>query len=99
MRPDEVAPLNEYRRLRYALTLALLEAGRPMTIRELLAEARRQDLFVSGRPSKVVSDALRWEIRHRRVVRVRRGVYAVGHIPRSTQWWIRARLAERRLGS
>ncbi len=80
------------RDLRYILTLALLDHERPMTVGELVALLERDRIPVSGRPSKVVSDALRWEIGHRRVRRVGRARYEVAHIPRSTRWWIRQRV-------
>ena len=80
------------RDLRYILTLALLDHDRPLTVGELVALLDRDRITVTGRPSKVVSDALRWEIGHRRVRRVGRARYEVGHIPRSTRWWIRQRV-------
>ena len=45
---------------------------------------------IKGRASKAVSDALRWEAAHGRVVRLGRGRYDTGRIPRSTIAWLRA---------
>jgi hypothetical protein len=80
------------RELRYVLTLTLMHAG-SLTVRELVGAVERRGFSLGGRPSKTVSDALRWEIRRGRVVRVGRGRYATGSIPRSTRSWIRARVA------
>jgi hypothetical protein len=80
------------RDLRYILTLALLDHQRPLTVDELVALLERDRIAVTGRPSKVVSDALRWEIGHRRVRRVGRACYEVAHIPRSTRSWMRQRV-------
>ncbi len=74
--------------LRYRLTLMLLSAQRPMSVEELIEGLERAGLAPCGRPSKVVSDALRWEIRRGRVRRLRRGVYIRGDVPRSTRWWL-----------
>ena len=82
-------PTPAARVLRYWLTLTLLSAGRPMTLRELTEALDGAGRLPPGRPSKVVSDALRWEARRGRVWRMQRGVYAPGFIPRSTRWWMR----------
>lgn len=83
------------RELRYRLTMLLREAHRPLTVRELLETLDQADHAVAGRPSKTVSDALRWEIRRGRVVRVGRSTYAIARIPPSTLRWIRRWLDER----
>jgi hypothetical protein len=80
--------------VRYVLTAALMDARRPLTLAELVELAVRRRCQMSGRPSKFVSDALRWEVRKGRVVRAARGVYRIGSMPRSTEWWIRACLHE-----
>lgn len=46
---------------------------------------------ISGRASTAISDALRWEIAHGRVRRLRRGLYGPAGIPRSTEDRIRKR--------
>lgn len=56
-----------------------------MTVAELVAELRRWGFTVAGRPSKTVSDTLRWEMGRDRVRRHGRGRYApAGDVPRST---------------
>jgi hypothetical protein len=77
------------RELRYRVTLLLLEARRPLTVRELLAALDRAGHDVAGRPSKTVSDILRSEIRRGRVERTARSTYAVRRIPPSTVRWMR----------
>lgn len=70
--------------LRYALT-RLLEVLGPCSIPELCAGLQHWGFAVEGRPSKTVSDALRWERRRGRVYRRDRGIYSVGWMPRSTE--------------
>jgi hypothetical protein len=71
--------------LRYALTVRLLEVGRVLSTRELVASIQSDGFVIVGRPSKTVSDALRWEVRRGRVVRRGRGIYAAGVVPRETK--------------
>lgn len=87
------------RPLRYLLTTFLLEAGSELSVRELAAMCERQGVVFDGRASKVISDALRWEIGWGRVRRVRRGVYAGcgADIARSTRRWIASRAAQLRV--
>ncbi len=61
------------------------------TVRVLVRKLYEDGHTVWGRVSKVVSDALRWEIRNGRVRRLRRGVYSTDRIPSSTRHRIRAR--------
>lgn len=76
--------------LRYVLTTYLVREG-PLNVARLVALLHRDGFEVRGRPSKAVSDALRWEVARRRVVRTSRATYAIGTIPRSTARRIRAR--------
>lgn len=70
--------------LRYAL-VRLIEMIGPATVPELVAGLRHWGFAVEGRPSKTVSDALRWERRRGRVIRRDRGLYSAGAMPRSTE--------------
>ena len=70
--------------LRYALTQYLAQHG-PQTIPELIDALEHQGFSIPGRPSKTVSDALRWEAKHGRVMRMRRGRYKFWDMPRSTE--------------
>ena len=70
--------------LRYALTRILSLCG-PMTVAELVDELHHWGFTVAGRPSKTVSDTLRWETRRDRVRRGEWGRYHPGAIPRSTE--------------
>lgn len=85
------------RPLRYLLTTLLREAGRPLAVRELVSLCEAEGVVFSGRASKIVSDALRWEIPWGRVVRLRRGVYRFAGMPRSTGHWIRVRVGALRV--
>lgn len=85
--------------LRYVLTTLLLRAGVPLTLAELERSLVREGLAVCGRPSKQISDALRWEVGRGRVVRVRRGVYVVGSMPKQTRSRITRRVADLRLAA
>ncbi|GAC58839.1 hypothetical protein GOHSU_54_00170 [Gordonia hirsuta DSM 44140 = NBRC 16056] len=64
-----------------------------MSIPELIAAAEAQGLSFSGRPSKAISDALRWERRRSRVIRTGRGQYTLGVIPRTSGQHIDHRLS------
>jgi hypothetical protein len=80
------------RLLRRVLVTWLMDAGPdcPLTVPELAQRLEQARLHVRGRGGKAVSDALRWEVRRGRVLRVGRGRYVVGgQIPRSTAWKIR----------
>ena len=86
------------RNLRYLLTVVLHAEARPMTVTELIGAVEGLGLEVDGRPSKTVSDALRWEVGKGRVVKVGRSVYRRGRMPRSTAAFIRRHLREHVLG-
>jgi hypothetical protein len=73
--------------LRYVLTHYIAIHG-PKTVAELLDLLAYHNFDTGGRPSKVVSDALRWEIAHGRVRRRGWGRYGPGVIPRSTEYRI-----------
>jgi len=82
--------------LRYLLTTFIAESGATATVAELALALSREGFGLRGRPSKVVSDALRWEVRRGRVVRLGRGVYGLGHIPRQTRSRMRTRVQQLR---
>lgn len=82
------------RLLRYQLALLLFETQRPMTVAELAVALSSLGHVPPGRPSKLVSDALRWEVRRGRVRRLGRNGYATGRIPESTRRWMRRSLEE-----
>ena len=71
------------RDLRYVLTSYISQGL--STVSQLVNQLASDGYTVWGRASKVVSDALRWEIRNGRVRRLRRGVYAINKIPKSTR--------------
>jgi hypothetical protein len=79
------------RELRYVLTMHLAVHG-PATVKDLIAALTWHGFDVSGRPSKTVSDALRWEIQWGRVRRLGRGRYGYGFMPRSTEYRIHRRV-------
>jgi len=73
--------------LRYVVALHLWQHG-PATVAELIDALDRRGFCVCGRPSKAVSDALRWEIARGRVRRLRRGLYGPAYIPHATEYRI-----------
>lgn len=77
--------------LRYVLTHYLLHHGR-CSIAELAAELDSRGFAVPGRPSKAISDALRWERERGRVYRRGRGLYGPAGMPRSTEYRIHQRV-------
>lgn len=66
-----------------------MRAVGPVTVAEMVADLAEAGFTLTGRASKVISDALRWEVRRGRVVRLRRGVYRYRGAPRSTARRIR----------
>lgn len=82
--------------LRSALVLILRDANRPMPVATLCDALQHRGLRPPGRPSKAVSDALRWEVGRGRVRRVARGQYAVGYVARQTAWRMRRRITAAR---
>ncbi|MGV0743628.1 hypothetical protein [Mycolicibacterium sp. XJ870] len=77
--------------LRYVLTIQLLRHG-PQSVADLVDVLRDQGFTTKGRPSKAISDALRWEIVHGRVYRIRYGKYRSASMPRSTEYRINKRV-------
>ncbi len=71
------------RDLRYVLTTYITQGL--STIKQLVNQLAQDGYTLWGRASKVVSDALRWEIRNGRIRRLRRGVYTIDAIPTSTR--------------
>jgi len=81
--------------LRSFLVLQMRAAGGPVRVADLVDALDAGGFAVAGRTSKVISDALRWEVARGRVRRLGRGLYCqVGRIPRSTLRRMRARVAE-----
>jgi len=77
--------------LRYVLTWQLALHG-PATIAEMIDALEWHGFCVKGRASKVISDALRWEIGRGRVRRLGRGKYGPAGMPRSTEYRIHQRV-------
>jgi len=77
--------------LRYVLTMHLARNG-PATIPEMMDVLNAQGFRVSGRASKAISDALRWEMGRDRVRRLGRGLYGPRYIPRGTEHRIHQRV-------
>ena len=73
--------------LRYTLTRLIQVLG-PMTVSDLCAQLENLNFGVEGRPTKVVSDALRWEMGRDRVIRRGRGLYGEGWAPTGTAYRI-----------
>lgn len=76
------------RAMRYLVLAELIQSGDALSVAELVRRLRKGGLLLPPRSSKIVSDAIRWEVRKGRIVRLRRGVYRVGSIPRSTRYWL-----------
>jgi len=77
--------------LRYVLAMQLAVHG-PATITELIDALTWHHFSVRGRPSKAISDALRWEIGRGRVRRLGRARYGPGYMPRGTEHRIHQRV-------
>lgn len=77
--------------LRYVLAMQLAVNG-PATVTELIDALHGYGFRVRGRPSKAISDALRWEVGRARVCRLGRGRYGPGYLPRATEYRIQQRV-------
>ncbi|MGH3560660.1 MAG: hypothetical protein ACRDTN_02345 [Mycobacterium sp.] len=77
--------------LRYVLTMHLFISG-PATVAEMADTLASQGFCVSGRASKSISDALRWERGYGRVRRLGRGRYGPAWMPRGTEHRIHKRV-------
>jgi predicted transcriptional regulator of viral defense system len=78
--------------LRSFLTLAMHDAGREVTVDELVQRVHAAGVALAGRPSKTVSDALRSPLRRGWIRRVGRGRYLAGPMPKSTKYRHRERV-------
>ena len=81
--------------LRYALTNYLSLHGE-RTVHELVEGLTHWGFEFHGRPSKAVSDALRWEVCMGRVYRRGRALYGPGEMPRATEYRIDRRVSQLR---
>ena len=81
--------------LRYMLT-RLLQLNGPATVAELIVMLNAEGFTVAGRPSKTVSDTLRWEMGRGRVWRIGRGRYLADDVPRGTEHRIIKRVGQLR---
>ncbi len=93
---DGTAGALRGRPLRYVLVQIMYETHTPMSIPELIEACEAAGVIFDGRASKIISDALRWEVRRGRIIRLGRGIYIRGVVPRGTLWRIRKRVAEYR---
>jgi len=85
MRPQLGRHALAGRDLRYSLLTVLAEAGRPLSISDLLRALEARGLVVAGRdPRKTIGDVLRYERSLGRVRRVARGTYVAGYRPPTT---------------
>ena len=76
------------RALRFVLVNELAQHG-TLTVADMVTIVRRYRFDLGGRESKIISDALRWELARGRVVKLARGVYRYGRTPSSTARRIR----------
>jgi hypothetical protein len=78
--------------LRSWLAVELHDSPGPVTVAELTERLHQRGLQVDGRPSKTISDALRWEVRRGRIHRLARGLYTAGRLARTTLHRMRQRI-------
>ncbi len=71
------------RGLRFVLVDELRQR-RTMTVAEMVKVMAESGFDLGGRASKVISDALRWELARGRVIRLERGLYRYHKAPAST---------------
>jgi hypothetical protein len=63
-----------------------------MSVAALVTAVRARGFSIQGRPGKVVSDQLRYEVSRGRVVRVGRGLYSAGRVTRQARWRMQRRI-------
>ena len=81
-----------FNEIRYALTFLIHERfPEESTVADLVGDLEHFGVVVAGRPSKVVSDALRREVSAGRLRRTGRGRYAAGVLPGGTKARVRDR--------
>jgi hypothetical protein len=81
-------------RLRAAICLILQDADEPMTVAGIVAAlADMRFVLAPGRPGKLVSDAIRWEVQRGRLSQMGRGQYRFRALPKSTAYDMRRRVA------
>lgn len=86
--PESETMMLRGRALRFVLVDELMR--RPeATVADLVAAVAAAGFDLRGRASKVISDALRWEVRRGRIERRGRGIYRYRSAPRSTARRIR----------
>ena len=85
--PGQLRGIN----LRSWIILQLPATG-TITVAQLVERLHHSGLTVTDRASKAISDALRWETRRGRAVRLERGRYALGRLARTTRHRMRRRL-------
>lgn len=83
-----IIPFLRGRGLRFVL-VEHIERRHTATVAELAAAVAALGYELPGRPSKVISDALRWEVARGRVARTGRGVYTYRSAPKTTERRIR----------
>ncbi|MEM8706748.1 MAG: hypothetical protein AAGE98_09850 [Actinomycetota bacterium] len=88
--------LLQHHALRYFLVVRILERGGVATVAELVDDLAAEGFGVHGRPSRTVSDAFRGERRRGRIVRLDRGRYGIGRLPKATKHRMVHRVAELR---
>ena len=79
--------------LRYLACITLRRARRPMSVAEIVRTIQSDGWDLGDQPNKLVADAIRWEVRKRRILKVARGRYCYGRMPRSTEWWMQNQVA------
>jgi GNAT superfamily N-acetyltransferase len=79
--------------LRYLACIALRKARRPLSVAEIVEAIQAEGWDLGDQPNKLVADAIRWEVRKRRILKVARGRYRYGRMPRSTEWWMQNQVA------
>jgi hypothetical protein len=82
--------------LRHAVYRCLDDAGRPLRVREIVADLDRRGLVTWRRASQAVSDVLRTEVRAGRVERISRGVYSLARDDPSHRRYVDRALGELR---
>jgi hypothetical protein len=96
MDDEDHRPFLRARLLRYFVCLELQMSDDPLTVRELSARLERSGFRIKGRPSKAISDTIRWAVPRGWIRPYGRATYGRGQVGRTTLRYMRETLARAR---
>jgi hypothetical protein len=93
MADEDHRPFLRARLLRYFVCLELQRSDEPLAVRDLVAALERSGFRIKGRPSKAISDTIRWAVPRGWIRPHGRATYEKGRVGRTTLRYMRDTLA------